>query len=726
MIARLEGKTPEEYYKFRTTFITFVHKTEASVSQKVLALETLLSEKVLKTITEPVEYTSRGYLNLVRALERRYGGHQRLLKTAVKSIRDIDELRVDRITDLERYVQMTNSYRSRLTEAGLRNEFHTLSTLQDMKDPLPDAYIQEYHAHIRREQEPDDADNLLSWAMEKLEVLRDAYESKGPRKIMAEDSKKRIDKGFRSFKPRKWQAAIDHVTQIQGEQRDGTCLSDSSNPDETVTEDDDEQVLTLNAGKTWERKCQICSGPNQPADHVVTECKAILCLPVEKRRNLFASWSLCFKCGKSGHRSPKCQYGKPCSTCQGNHHDILHTEESVLIASGANKKSLMTVTTKVLNPKNKKEITINCLLDSGSSISLLSTRTAKKLGLIGYPSALKFQGAGGNVGAVNSFMSIVNVQSVDGSRSTKMAVQIMKDPAGTYEVTNWEEQKRNFPFMENIEFSTPVGDRKINLLIGCNYPELMTIKASLLSEDKRTGCVLTPLGWSALGHIAGSKSPPEGIFFLQEPSDRRTKWFQHHAFTNEDELTDNLQPEEGLNEGMERVSATAPTPEIFTKMDEMVPETDGLMMIGNGIDVPVCSKEEEDDYKKTLELQMLKSIGKSMEREWIVENQGEDTEQSRDEQHALDTAKSTREKVGEKYGISCLWKKGCPSLKSNVNYVKSHLDALMRMKCFIPAPSSTSTMSNATSSSSLASKESEKVAGHSFNFRRQDTDFPAT
>ena len=32
VIARLEGKTPEEYYKFRTTFITFVHKTEASVS----------------------------------------------------------------------------------------------------------------------------------------------------------------------------------------------------------------------------------------------------------------------------------------------------------------------------------------------------------------------------------------------------------------------------------------------------------------------------------------------------------------------------------------------------------------------------------------------------------------------------------------------------------------------------------------------------------------------
>jgi len=135
---------------------------------------------------------------------------------------------------------------------------------------------------------------------------------------------------------------------------------------------------------------------------------------------------------------------------------------------------------------------------------------------------------------------------------------------------------------------------------------------------------------------------------------------------------------------MERVSATAPTPEIFMKMDEMMPETDGLMMIGNGIDIPVCSKEE-DDYKKTLELQMLKSIGKSMEREWIVENQGEDTEQSRDEQHALDTAKSTREKVGEKYGISYLWKKGCPSLKSNVNYVKSRLDALMRMKRFTPA-----------------------------------------
>jgi len=69
------------------------------------------------------------------------------------------------------------------------------------------------------------------------------------------------------------------VTQIQGEQRDGMCLSNSSNPDETVTEDDDEQVLVLNAGKTWERKCQICSGPNQPADHIVTECKETF-LPV--------------------------------------------------------------------------------------------------------------------------------------------------------------------------------------------------------------------------------------------------------------------------------------------------------------------------------------------------------------------------------------------------------------------------------------------------------------
>ena len=75
--------------------------------------------------------------------------------------------------------------------------------------------------------------------------------------------------------------------------------------------------------------------------------------------------------------------------------------------------------------------------------------------------------------------SIVNVRSMDGSRSAKMTVQIMKDPAGTYEVTSWKEQKRNFPFMKNINFAMPVGDRKIDLLIGCDFPELLTIKRHL-------------------------------------------------------------------------------------------------------------------------------------------------------------------------------------------------------------------------------------------------------
>ena len=434
-----KGENPEEYYAWRSAFITYVHRSNADVQSKILALSSVLSDKVKAQLGASLSFTARGYFECIKALERKFGGSKRLLRNALGQVRGLGVMQVNRIEDIEKYVQTVSTYFSRLSEAGLSEEKYTQSALKDVLDPFPWEYSSQYYEFLETNNHRESAESVLIWAKKKLERLRRVYEN--------QDLKSKEGQP----KSRYQQQGNAHVnTESDDETEDQVLDMEESEGEEIDRREEAQWAFFLNASKRTDN-CVLCSAPEKKADHENVECPVMKIIPVEARKVIFTKFQLCYCCGSVEHQSKDCK-GAGCNVCKYNHHPLLHKEKKARAYSVQNtandRTSLLTITVEVVNPeKGNKKAYINCLLDSGSQLSLLSTRLAEKLELKGYPTPLSLFGAGGKLTKYNSIVGEIKVRSIDGKTKQKLKVQIIDSPAGAHRVIDWTDQKEKFPFM---------------------------------------------------------------------------------------------------------------------------------------------------------------------------------------------------------------------------------------------------------------------------------------
>ncbi|CAG4967203.1 unnamed protein product [Colias eurytheme] len=156
-------------------------------------------------------------------------------------------------------------------------------------------------------------------------------------------------------------------------------------------------------------------------DHVLSECPQFIKLSTHERWDVVKKNRVCFNCLKGKHRKENCRK-PPCKKCKRWHHSLLHVDYAVqernsesvsrepimtnavnnVCATNMSRAYLKMVEVQVFGPKGSEKIM--ALLDEGSTVTLLDSSVANRIGASGVKSKLVLQ----TVGEKN----IVNSQSV--------------------------------------------------------------------------------------------------------------------------------------------------------------------------------------------------------------------------------------------------------------------------------------------------------------------------
>ena len=213
--------------------------------------------------------------------------------------------------------------------------------------------------------------------------------------------------------------------------------------------------------------------------HETEQCRAYLALNTVEKVNLLKSKRACWSCLQPAHRFADCSAKVSCSTngCDKNHHSSLHDAHvqglvfhNITLHQNMDRpKSCMLQIMKIKVSENPVDH-VNVLWDSGASLSLITFRKAKELGLNGRPTQLSIIKVGGardispsfvyNLPLINKYGEIKNI-CVYGINEISSRIQEIKVDAII----------PLFSHLKNIEdLKRPAGF--IDVLVGFDYASL--------------------------------------------------------------------------------------------------------------------------------------------------------------------------------------------------------------------------------------------------------------
>ena len=120
----------------------------------------------------------------------------------------------------------------------------------------------------------------------------------------------------------------------------------------------------------------------------------------------------------------------------------------------------------VQNPVTKSHLLINVVIDTASNHTAVSERVAKKLGLEGLTAPYYVTTFGGDRKRQDSRLVRLTIRSLDGKRSRTMIIRSLPNLCGRLRVHSWNDLKNQWQHMKNLQFTDPVGDHVVDLLLG--------------------------------------------------------------------------------------------------------------------------------------------------------------------------------------------------------------------------------------------------------------------
>lgn len=166
----------------------------------------------------------------------------------------------------------------------------------------------------------------------------------------------------------------------------------------------------INAEEERKKTCPQCDG-----DHSLIECQSFLKASTEDRWNIVKKSRTCFKCLQGRHRKETCRK-PPCKHCRRWHHPLLHvtpqanssytsktekestsekTNEVAIVNMAHTQRALLKMArVEVYGPRGSQKIM--ALMDEGSTVTLLDSSIAERIGLTGAAQELVIETVGGN------------------------------------------------------------------------------------------------------------------------------------------------------------------------------------------------------------------------------------------------------------------------------------------------------------------------------------------
>ena len=289
-------------------------------------------------------------------------------------------------------------------------------------------------------------------------------------------------------------------------------------------------------------ECCACGGK-----HSVVECRNFQRMDTSQRFQLAKENRLCFVCLKGRHAARFCRTDILCSVadCGGKHHELLHFDRRRAMrpqrqeysprrpgASNTTQSDGGRVQSHACHATRSRQVYLPvvpaliqgkvayCLLDTGSSCTLITKRFANELGIEGTQVCC-------NVDTVNSSASWnteaveVELKSMDGEQVTRLRnVLVVTDipaevPCRTIDLSIYEHLK-DLP----IEFAST--GTCVDVLIGMDHPELLVpldVRRDVSKSGMPYAC-LTTLGWALQGPVSDNDRTRVNNVNLKDISER--------------------------------------------------------------------------------------------------------------------------------------------------------------------------------------------------------------
>ena len=155
----------------------------------------------------------------------------------------------------------------------------------------------------------------------------------------------------------------------------------------------------------------------------------------------------------------------------------------------------------MINPETGKGKVINILLDTGNNRSVLSTAVADELQIVGRAARIRLEGVGGKQIDEGSILAEIRLRALDDSYTHKLWVKTLPNPAGSLKPFDWNEKKRIWKHIKDIEFPPIDVNQPIDMILGYDYPKLMAGEYLEGENDLEPMAKKTRLGWVAAGPV---------------------------------------------------------------------------------------------------------------------------------------------------------------------------------------------------------------------------------
>ena len=158
---------------------------------------------------------------------------------------------------------------------------------------------------------------------------------------------------------------------------------------------------------------------------------------------------------------------------------------------------------KVGNPKTKKYMMVNCLVDSGANHTTVSQRLINRLKLFHVIAPYTVVGWGGHVRQLKAPLVQIEVGGINGVGQRLTVARGLPSVCGNLKVQDWNKVKQAWSHLKPLQFHSPVGDGQVDLLLGTDNADLTaTVSAGdvvLPSNPQAPIARNTKIGWIPMG-----------------------------------------------------------------------------------------------------------------------------------------------------------------------------------------------------------------------------------
>ena len=278
-------------------------------------------------------------------------------------------------------------------------------------------------------------------------------------------------------------------------------------------------------------QCPLCNDL-----HYAFSCSSFDSMTVVQRREHVRTQSLCENCLKPGHSLADCRSDYKCKVCKGNHNTLIHPNSSApaaqantgttnhATASADSKEQgmlLMTCQVLVTGPSGRSML-VRTLLDSGSTLSLITNKVAKHLALKKLDTKMAVSALGDVVTETSCPLTPVTISSLHKEGWSHEMTAVITQKISGYLPMQGASGVRDLPNIKGLDLADPYFDSpgRIDMLLG----EDVLSEVLMLGGPKGSATAIeTVFGWAIRGPYVpdrpGASRPATVHLAIKEPVD---------------------------------------------------------------------------------------------------------------------------------------------------------------------------------------------------------------